>query len=110
MYWTGKGGVRFIRPIRWIVALLGDKLCRLKSPDVKSGNTTRGHRILGGKDPIAVTIATYEQMLARKLSWSYERQSAAAASKRRSATTVQPDPELLNTLVYLTEFPTAIRG
>ncbi len=25
MYWTGKGGPRFIRPIRWIVALLGEE-------------------------------------------------------------------------------------
>ena len=26
MYWTGKGGPRFIRPIRWIVALLGEEI------------------------------------------------------------------------------------
>jgi len=26
MYWTGKGGIRFIRPIRWIVALLDDEV------------------------------------------------------------------------------------
>src|SRR5204862_224236 len=59
MYWTGKGGVRFIRPIRWILAVLDDQIIPFEVAGVKSGNTTRGHRILGSKEPLPVTTATY---------------------------------------------------
>ena len=48
MYWTGgKTGPRFIRPIRWIVALLGDEVIPFELAGVKSGNVTRGHRKSG---------------------------------------------------------------
>src|SRR5205823_2065112 len=49
MYWTGKGGTRFIRPIRWLLALLDDQVIPFEIAGVPSGNTTRGHRILGAK-------------------------------------------------------------
>ena len=47
MYWTGKNGPRFIRPIRWIVALLGDEVVPFEIAGVKSGKMTCGHRRLG---------------------------------------------------------------
>src|SRR5689334_3276645 len=63
MFWTGgKSGPRFIRPIRWLVALLGDQVIPFEVAGVKSGNVTRGHRILGASS-IPVTIATYESEL-----------------------------------------------
>ena len=63
MYWTGgKTGPRFIRPIRWIVALLGDEVIPFEIAGVKSGNVTRGHRMLGHRS-IPVTIANYEAEL-----------------------------------------------
>lgn len=58
MSWPGSEGVRFIRPIRWIVSLLNDKVIPFEVAGVKSGNSTRGHRVLGSKHPIAVTIGT----------------------------------------------------
>ncbi len=63
MYWTGKGGVRFIRPIRWIVAVIEDQVVPFEVAGVKSGNLTRGHRILGSKDPLPVNASTYFEML-----------------------------------------------
>ena len=50
MYWTGREGVRFIRPIRWIVALLDDQVIPFEMAGVRSGNTTRGHRFSASKD------------------------------------------------------------
>ena len=47
MYWTGKGGPRFIRPIRWIVALLDDEVIPFEIAGVQSGNESSGHRRLG---------------------------------------------------------------
>ena len=49
MYWTGKGGPRFIRPIRWIVALLGDEIVPFELAGVRSGALTSGHRRLGAQ-------------------------------------------------------------
>ncbi len=50
MYWTGKSGPRFIRPIRWIVALLGDEVVPFEIAGVHSGNVTYGHRRLAARD------------------------------------------------------------
>ncbi len=54
MYWTGMSGARFIRPIRWVVALLGGQIVHFQIGDVASGNITAGHRFLG-KARIPVT-------------------------------------------------------
>lgn len=108
MYWSDRD-VRFIRPIRWIAALLNDHVIPLDIAGVKSGNTTRGHRILGLKHPVPVTIANYEQVLRENyvLVRSLERKSRIEAGLGAD---IEPDSELLKTLVFLTEFPTPIRG
>ncbi len=62
MYWTVKGGPRFIRPIRWIVALLGEEIVPFELAGIHSGALTSGHRRLGARE-IAVTTADYEQRL-----------------------------------------------
>ncbi len=49
---TGKGGVRFIRPIRWIVALLGEEIVPFELAGVRSGNLTSGHRRLGAPEVV----------------------------------------------------------
>ena len=108
MYWSARD-VRFIRPIRWLVALLDDEVIPLEIAGVKSGNTTRGHRILGVKSPVPVTLATYETALRD----NYVVVRAQDRKQRIEAglgADVEPDAELLKTLVYLTEFPTPVRG
>ena len=62
MYWTGKGGPRFIRPIRWIVALLGEEVIPFEIAGVHSGNESSGHRNLGAAR-FPVTYETYEDKL-----------------------------------------------
>ncbi len=109
MYWTGKNGLRFIRPIRWVVALLESQVVPFEIEGVPSGNSTRGHRVLGSKEPVPVTIDNYEETLRENF-------VLLRASERRERICsgldpgVEPDQDLLKTLVYLTEFPTPIRG
>jgi glycyl-tRNA synthetase beta chain len=109
MYWTGKGGVKFIRPIRWIVALLDDQIVPFEIAGVKAGNTTRGHRVLGAKTPLLVGISNYVKVL-------HDNYVIVSAEERKArietglGPNVQKDEELLKTLVYLTEFPTPLRG
>jgi len=109
MYWTGKGGPRFIRPIRWIVALLGDEIVPFELAGVRSGALTSGHRRLGARE-IVVTTGDYERRLR-------DHGVILSAGERRDRITAQlagirvkPDAALLETLVYITEFPTPITG
>ena len=107
MYWTGKNGPRFIRPIRWIVALLGDETIPFEIAGIRSNNLTSGHRRLGTRE-VVVTTADYEQRLR-------DHYVILSAEERRDRITAglagaKPDPGLLETLVYLTEYPTPIAG
>jgi len=115
MYWTGKNGPRFIRPIRWIVAMLGPRNIPVRIAGVASDNVTRGHRQLGRRK-VRVSPADYEEQLRRNFVLV-----SAAERRQKIETEVQslvagqglrlrPDPDLLNTLVYLTEYPTPILG
>jgi glycyl-tRNA synthetase beta chain len=77
MYWPGKGGPRFIRPIRWIVALLGEHVIPFEIAGVASGNQSSGHRKLG-TSRFPVTYDDFEQ----KLRDNYVILSAAERRKR----------------------------
>jgi len=111
MYWTGKTGPRFIRPIRWIVALLGGEVVPFEIAGVPSGNTSRGHRILG-QPSIPVTHETYETVLRDNFVLLSAATRREKIRKEIAAlyTHPKPDSTLEDTLVYLTEFPTAILG
>lgn len=108
MFWTGKGGARFIRPIRWLVALLADEVVPFEFAEVKSGATTSGHRRLGAAS-IPVTIANHEEQL-RANGVILSAAERRALIEKGLDSTVKKDEALLNTLVYLTECPSTIRG
>jgi glycyl-tRNA synthetase beta chain len=111
MYWTGKTGPRFIRPIRWIVTLLGSEIVSFELAGVKSGEASSGHRILGSPR-MPVAIENYEQTLGANyviLSADARREKIRAEISKLHAHP-RPDKALEDTLVYLTEYPTAILG
>ena len=115
MVWNGKGTERFIRPIRWLVALLGDAVVPFEIGGVQAGNTTVGHRVLG-KPSIPVTIASFSQSLTANgviLSATERRgkiETGVAALLAGKDLHQKPDDRLLDTLVHITEFPTPILG
>jgi glycyl-tRNA synthetase beta chain len=108
MYWEPTGA-RFIRPIRWIVALLGDQVIPFEVAGVRSGNVTKGHRKLGSSS-IPVTIANYESELRRNFVILSSEERRAKIQKETAALGAKPDADLLETLTFITEYPTAIRG
>ncbi len=63
MYWTGAQGARFIRPIRWIVALLDGKAIPFSFAEVRAGNRTEGHRFLGKAHIPVISPSDYEAKL-----------------------------------------------
>ena len=81
MYWTGKGGVRFIRPIRWIVALLDDEVIPFEIAGVQSGNESSGHRKLGAAR-FPVTYENFEAKAAREFRHPLRRGAPQAHSRR----------------------------
>jgi len=115
MYWNGKDSERFIRPVRWLVALLSDAVVPFEIGGVHSGDTTVGHRLLG-RPSILVSIENFEQQLKSNgviLSADQRRdkiETEIAGLLAGKGLKVKPDPDLLHTLVYITEFPTAILG
>jgi glycyl-tRNA synthetase beta chain len=115
MVWNGKGTERFIRPIRWLVALLGDQVVPFQIGGVHSGNVTGGHRVLG-KASIPVTIASFSQELTANgviLSADERRERIESGIKALLANKnleVKADPHLIDTLTYITELPTPILG
>lgn len=115
MYWTGKGGLRFIRPIRWVVALLGSHVVPFELAGVASGAATSGHRRLGSRHN-HVTIDNYEVHLSANyvLLHAADRRAKIEAGIHTilagSGLVLREDASLLDTLTYLTEYPTPILG
>jgi glycyl-tRNA synthetase beta chain len=115
MYWLGKGTARFIRPIRWVCALLGTSVVPFEVAGVKADNRTNGHRKFGKKN-IRVAAARF----AAQLEENHVLVQAAARRKRiedgiaglleGKGLRVKEDAGLLDTLTYLTEWPTPILG
>lgn len=117
MYWTGKKSARFIRPIRWIVAVLDGKVIPFEFEGVASRDVTYGHRFLARSKNIKIT--TPKDYLSRLRSnfvladaaergKKIEREIRSIAAKGKWR--VHEDAGLLETVAYLNEYPTVIRG
>ncbi|HVA16660.1 MAG TPA: glycine--tRNA ligase subunit beta [Candidatus Dormibacteraeota bacterium] len=116
MYWTGKKGARFSRPVRWIVALLAGKIVKVEYEGIVAGNATEGHRFLG-KSRIPVGGAKdYEAKLRRNFvivepgerRKKIEREIRALTAKRKWS--AHEDARLMDLVVYLNEYPLVIAG
>jgi glycyl-tRNA synthetase beta chain len=120
MYWQ-KPNERFVRPVRWLVAMLDGETIPLEFDGIRAGNTSRGHRILSGtRGHDAVTIpragsAYFDCLRAAKVLGRGEREyqirkALDAATRAISGARWREDAALLDTVVNLTEFPSAILG
>jgi len=116
MYWTSAQGLHFIRPIRWVVALLGGKTLRVSLGDAVSGDASSGHRFLG-KAKIPVRGAKdYVQKLKANfvLVRPEDRKHKIEGELRRLASAkglrIHEDAHLMDLVTYLNEYPTAIMG
>ncbi|EJU25498.1 glycine--tRNA ligase subunit beta [Selenomonas sp. CM52] len=107
---------RFIRPLRWLVALYGDQIVPFELACVKSGNTSRGHRFLSTGDFTIEDAAHYEEACekafvivdpARRKALIEE--GLVEAAKAHGGT-AEITPNLLEEVLYLVEYPTALAG
>lgn len=115
MRW-GSLDMRFVRPIRWIVALFGSDVVSFTLPGVTSGRTTRGHRFLGQSEIEITAVEDYfarlnenfvmvDQDVRRRV---IKEQIETLAVSRGGTANI--DQELLEEVVYLVEYPTALCG
>lgn len=115
MHW-GNLDAKFVRPVRWLVALLDEEVIPVEFATVKSGNVTRGHRFLGADEITIKNAASYVDTLkenfvmvdqdARRELTSKQLHDIAA-SKNAS---IVWDDDLLEEINYLVEWPTALCG
>jgi len=116
MIWTGAQGPRFIRPIRWIVALLDGKVISFSYADVQAGNHTDGHRFLGKRRIPVSSPRDYEAKLKRNFVScrpDVRRKTIEAelrALTARKGLRTHGDAGLLELVTYLNECPSVILG
>jgi glycyl-tRNA synthetase beta chain len=117
MYWRAGKPERFVRPVRWIVALLDGEVIPLEFAGIKAGNQSRGHRILGPAQIAIASPSRYAETMqgahVTVLSNDREykiRKALDAATRTVSGARWREDAELLKTVVNLTEWPSAILG
>ncbi len=115
MRW-GTGSVRFVRPVRWLLALLGSRIVTCQFAGVPAGRRTFGHRVLHPR-PITVPRAeAFEAVLRRSdvLLDPEERRQRITAEVTRAAREAGGapifDPDLLEETVQLVEWPAAFAG
>jgi len=115
MRW-GELEIRFARPIRWIVSLLGDEVVEFEFAGCQSGRTTAGHRFLC-REPIELENAAQyfgKMRNAYVLVDQLERKEDIRRQVRELAAsaggTIEEDEELLNEVNNLVEYPTALAG
>src|SRR5579863_2392916 len=118
MYWRAGKPERFVRPIRWVVAMLDSEVVPVEIAGIVAGNASRGHRILNGEAPVEIaTPGSYKEAL-RAASVMVDvaerrqiiRKALDAATRAIDGARWREDEALVETVTHLTEWPTVILG
>ena len=116
MRW-GKRKVQFVRPAHWLVALFGDEVIPFELLDLQSGRTSYGHRFHA---PGAIELASASEYAQRiendgHVLADFDRRKAmieeqTLAAGQQAGGVAQINPELLNEVTALVEWPEALMG
>ncbi len=118
MYWRAGKPERFVRPLRWLLALLDDQVVPLTFAGTTAANQTYGHRILHGDSPIEIaTPSAYLAALAEayvlpevEVRRQKIRKALDAATRTVSGLRWREDHPLVDTVTHLTEWPSVLLG
>jgi glycyl-tRNA synthetase beta chain len=116
MYWR-EPSEKFVRPVRWLVAMLDREVIPLAFDGVLAGNESRGHRILADH-PVPIPAAgdayvsalSAAKVLSRDAREHQIRKALDAATRAIPGARWREDKNLLDTVVNLTEWPSVILG
>ena len=118
MYWRAGKPERFVRPVRWVVALLDSAVVPLEIAGIAAGNQSRGHRVLFGEKPVVIEQPKDYSEKMRKafvvVDAAERRQSIRkaldAAVKTVAGARWREDAGLVEIVVHLTECPSVVLG
>jgi glycyl-tRNA synthetase beta chain len=118
MYWRAAKPERFVRPVRWVVALIDSEIVPLEIAGIAAGNASRGHRVLHGEAPVVIDQAkNYSKSLhgAAVVADVAERRQIIrkaldAATRTVAGARWREDEALVETVTHLTEWPSVILG
>jgi glycyl-tRNA synthetase beta chain len=118
MYWRAGRPERFVRPVRWLVALLGEEVVPVSFGGYEAGAVTYGHRVLFGDQAIALKApGEYEEVLRKGFvvaDVEVRRQRIRKALDHVTRTVPElrwrEDHELVDKLTHLTEWPSVLLG
>ncbi len=116
MYWR-KPNERFVRPVRWLIAMLDGEIIPLEFDGIRAGNRSRGHRVLTD-EPVTISNAgsayvdslRSAKVLGRAEREQQIRKALDAATRTIPGARWRDDKALLDTVINLTEYPSAILG
>ena len=119
MVWRAGRPERFVRPVRWLVCLLGADVVPVSFGGKTAGRETRGHRVLHGDAPVLVVApGEYEQALLvakvmaevearrHKIRKALDHVTRAGGASLRW----REDHGLVDTVTHLTEWPSVVMG
>lgn len=115
MRW-GDYEVRFVRPIHWLVAMLNDQVIPVEITDIHADNYTYGHRFLSTGKVVIPHAAEYDKILREHFVIVDQEERRRIIVEQIKATaiankaTAKIDEELLEEVIYLVEYPTALCG
>jgi glycyl-tRNA synthetase beta chain len=118
MYWRPLKVETFVRPVRWMVALLDREILAVEFAGVNAGNLTWGHRILHGDTPVTVdhpedyvgVLEAANVTADVKLRQHRIRKSLDLETRAVQGARWREDTPLLETVTHLTEWPSAVLG
>jgi len=116
MYWRQPGEL-FVRPVRWLVAMLGQDVIPLEFDGIRAGSKSRGHRILADRTmqipsagPSYISALQEAKVLGREAREQQIRKALDAATRNIPGARWREDKSLLDTVINLTEWPAVILG
>ena len=118
MYWRPGKPERFVRPVRWIAAMLDSKTVPIEFAGYKASDVTYGHRVLAGDEPITIASpADYGATLEKafviadvEVRRHKIRKALDHVCRTIPNTRWREDHELVDKLTHLTEWPSVIAG
>ncbi len=118
MNWRAGKPERFVRPVRWVVALLDSAVVPVEIAGIAAGNASRGHRVLHGEAPVVIGAAGEYAEVLRGAEVVVEvavrrhliRKALDKETRMVPGARWREDEPLVETVVHLTEWPSVILG
>lgn len=118
MYWRAGKPERFVRPVRWVVAMLDSAVVPAEIAGIAAANVSRGHRVLHGEAPVEISSSIAYKEALRKAFVVVDvaerrqtiRKALDAETRKVEGARWREDEALVETVTHLTEWPSVILG